>query len=63
MDFVRWGIAELMNELLESTQNVVVVINFISVSDNEVIATNNTFGFLCIYMLFKVGNKFHFWLV
>ncbi len=63
MDSIRWCIIESMNELLESIQNVIVVVNFIYVNNNKIIAIDNNFGFLCIYMLFKVGNKFHFWLV
>jgi hypothetical protein len=52
MDFLGWGIVEFMNELLlESTQNVIVVANFISVSNNEFIAINKTFwiffAFIC----------------
>jgi len=44
MDSVRWGVVESMNELLlESTQNVIVVANFIYVSDNKVIAIDTTF--------------------
>jgi hypothetical protein len=46
MDSVGWGIVESMNmnELLpESIQNVIVVANFIFVSDNKVIAIDNTF--------------------
>jgi hypothetical protein len=43
IDSTRWGRIEFMNELLmESTQNVVIVANFIYVSIDEVIAIYNT---------------------
>jgi uncharacterized membrane protein len=42
-NFAGWGMIESMNELLlESTQNVVVAINFIHVNINEVIVIDNT---------------------
>jgi hypothetical protein len=42
-NFARWGMIESMNDLLlESTQNVVVVTNFIHVNVNEIIAIDNT---------------------
>jgi hypothetical protein len=42
-DFVSWGIIESMNELLlNSIQNVIVVVNFLYVSVNDVTIINNT---------------------
>jgi len=44
MDSIRWCIIESMNELLlESIQNVIVVVNFIYVNNNKIIAIDNTF--------------------
>ncbi len=64
MDFVRWGIVESMNELLLDPLKMLLLLQILYLSAIiSLLQYIIHFGFFCIYMLFKVGNKFHFWLV
>jgi hypothetical protein len=59
------GIVESMNDLLlQSTCNIVNVVNFLFVSADKVTTIDNApWIFLHIYMLFKLGNESFLWFV